>query len=277
MRQVVSMPQSKLSSLLVTTWLLATVATKSHVNELYQSFTEYEIVYPRIITDYLSSSLRDQRFPLVNYTRNSFERKIYVIVQNWTLITTINDRLTLSKDLFNGEENFNKNISDCDLRYGVIENNENSSSVVLTICLDEIYAFFIVDGRSFFVEPLTNGRHIFYESNNTGWWSSKKLSKEYGPSIEISSFSYLKKTNELERPSRLSKRDIPSVKSNGFYNLTGDVFDVENFNLDLEDNEELLKETDDDVMIERLPPRNDPEDIGYFSNPSWNRSKVPST
>ncbi|XP_043671720.1 A disintegrin and metalloproteinase with thrombospondin motifs 9-like [Vespula pensylvanica] len=276
MRQGASMPQSKLSSLLVMTWLLGTIACKSRVDELIQSFIEYEIVYPTIITDDLSSSLRDHRLPFENRSRNlQEETTIYVIVKNWTLRTTINDRLTLSKDLhLRGGKNFNKSF-DCDLRHGIVENNENISSVVLTICLDEIYAFVIVDGRSFFVEPLTNGRHIFYESNNTGWWSSsRKSSKNFGPSIEIFPLYYTKKKDGLKNPTRRSKREIRSIKSNGFYNLTGDVFDMENFDLGAGDNEDFLKK-DEDVMIERLPQRNDPEDVGYFSNPSWSRSKVP--
>ncbi|XP_035719089.1 A disintegrin and metalloproteinase with thrombospondin motifs 2-like [Vespa mandarinia] len=271
------MPQSKLSSLLVTTWLLGTIACKSRVDELIQSFIEYEIIYPRIITDNLSSSLRDHRLPFENHSRNlQEETTINVIIKNWTLRTTINDRLILSKDLHSrGGKYFNKNF-DCDLRHGIVENNENISSVVLTICLDEIYGFVIVDGRSYFIEPLTNGRHIFYESNNTGWWSSsRKSSRNFGPSIEIFPLYYTKKKDESRNFTRRLKREIPNIKSNnGFYNLTGDVFDMENFDLGVGDNEDFLKK-DEDVMIERLSQKNDPEDVGYFSNPSWSRSKVP--
>ncbi|KAK2575571.1 hypothetical protein KPH14_011286 [Odynerus spinipes] len=287
------MPQSKLPSFLVTTWLLGTVATKSRVDELLQSVDEYEIVYPRTITDDFASSFQNHRDLPQDDPPISREDEIYIVVRNWTLRTTINDRFTLSERLVRGGD-LNAGLN-CDLRHGSVENSEEPSSVVLTICENEIYAFIIVDGKSFFVEPLTEGRHIVYESKNTGWWSSRKSSKNPSPSIKFSAVSSWNTKNAFpdengtnrgnpRDSSRRSKRESANLRGNRFYNLTGDMFEMDQSDFDggamfRENNgqpsTEEEEEEEDAVVIERLPQGNDHEDVGYFSNPSWNRSKVP--
>ena len=84
------MTQSKLPSFLLTTWLLlGTIATKSRMGEFLHSLQEYEIVYPRVISNENGRGRRS--------TRESLEPMLLEI-SNWTLRTVVNDRFLFSSN-----------------------------------------------------------------------------------------------------------------------------------------------------------------------------------
>lgn len=172
-----AMTQSRLPSFLVTMWLLGTIASKSRVSDLLESLQEYEIVQPRIIG---GENARTKR-SIANEPRDGYaDEPLFIEISNWTLKTIANDRLTLSSNLtvdwvYANEAraaSYDATLG-CDLRRGSLEGGTRSL-VVATLCDQEMYVLMLTDRKSFFVQPLTDGQHVMYESRHTGWWSSKE-------------------------------------------------------------------------------------------------------
>ena len=173
--------QSKLPGFLLAAWLLGIVATKSRMSEFLHSLHEHEIVYPRVIPSENARNKRsahDRETPLEDLE----EQLIFLGINNWTLRTVANDRLTLSSNFTvnwvhrSGTkfEEYN-GMADCDLRQGGLRGDENSFAVV-TLCKEEVYALMLIDQRSFFVQPLTNGQHVMFQSRDKRWWSARENS-----------------------------------------------------------------------------------------------------
>lgn len=165
------MTQSKLPSFLLTTWLLlGTIATKSRMGEFLHSLQEYEIVYPRMISNENGRGRRS--------TRESLEPMLLEI-SNWTLRTVVNDRFLFSSNFtVDWVKRGKRRLEDhekarCDLRRGSLEGDE-SSFVVVTICEEDVYAMMLTNQRSFFVQPLTNGEHVMFQSKQARWWSTRE-------------------------------------------------------------------------------------------------------
>lgn len=165
------MTQSKLPSFLLTTWLLlGTIATKSRMGEFLHSLQEYEIVYPRVISNENGRGRRS--------TRESLEPMLLEI-SNWTLRTVVNDRFLFSSNFtVDWVKRGKRRLEDhekarCDLRRGSLEGDE-SSFVVVTICEEDVYAMMLTGQRSFFVQPLTNGEHVMFQSKQARWWSTRE-------------------------------------------------------------------------------------------------------
>ncbi|XP_050599228.1 uncharacterized protein LOC126927217 isoform X1 [Bombus affinis] len=117
--------------------------------------------------------------------------------------------------------------ANCDLRQGSLE-GDASSFVVVTICEEEVYALMLIGQRSFFVQPLTNGQHVMFQPKNEKWWSIRNNSSFVSVNPENPAGKSNKfEVEESKRKSKRSKRDSLSHDVQGFYNLSGDVFDVE--------------------------------------------------
>lgn len=172
------MAQSKLPSFLLATWFLGTIATKSRVNEFLQSLPEYEIVYPRVISN---GNTRDKRSTRDRETlHDDHEEPLFLEISNWTLRTVANDRLVLSSNFTVHWVYSSETKSDgpgrearCDHRQGSLEDNPRSL-VVVTLCKEEVYALMLIDQRSFLVQPLTDGQHVMYQSEHVKWWSTRE-------------------------------------------------------------------------------------------------------
>lgn len=191
--------QSKLPSFLLAAWLLGTVATKSRISEFLHSLHEYEIVYPRVIP---SENARNKRSAHDRGTslQHLEEQLISLGINNWTLRTVANDRLTLSSNftvnwVHRGGTKFVEynGMVDCDVRQGGLRGDENSFAVV-TLCREEMYALMLIDQRSFLVQPLTNGRHVMFQSRDKRWRSAR----EYSNFVSVTP----------ENPARTSENDF---------------------------------------------------------------------
>ncbi|XP_076752855.1 A disintegrin and metalloproteinase with thrombospondin motifs 3 [Xylocopa sonorina] len=273
------MRQSRLPSFLLATWLLGTIATKSRVGEFLQSLQEYEIVYPRVIGRENARSRRSAQEGSLD------EEPVFLEISNWTLRTVANDRLLLSSnftvdwvysskarpDEYEGKVN-------CDLRQGSLEGDARSLAVV-TLCKGEVYALMLTDQRSFFVQPLMDGKHVMFQSDHARWWSSRDHPSIVSVSREDRADD--SKTGGVKGQSRRSirmKRDSLSHDAQEFYNLSGDVFDVEYpeaEKLILYDERDEVSTEYNDTIVEELPIDVNSEEIGYFSGPKWQRNKVP--
>ncbi|XP_017762475.1 PREDICTED: A disintegrin and metalloproteinase with thrombospondin motifs 3-like [Eufriesea mexicana] len=268
------MTQSKLPSFLLTTWLLGTIATKSRMSDFLQNLQEYEIVHPRVISN---ENARDRRSAQERETFHDQE-SIFLEISNWTLRTIANDRLVLSsnfnvnwvqsgktrKERYDGKMN-------CDLRQGSLEGDANSL-VVVTICREEVYALMLTDQGSFFVQPLTDGQHVMFQLKHARWWSNREEPNIVSLSPENPAVKRKRKR------SKRRKRDSVNHHVQEFYNLSGDVFDVEYpeaEKLILYDEKDDLSTEYNDTVVEELSIDVNSEEIGYFSGPKWQRNKVP--
>ncbi|XP_076296368.1 A disintegrin and metalloproteinase with thrombospondin motifs 3 [Lasioglossum baleicum] len=271
------MKRSKLPSVLLTTWLIGTIATKSRVDELLQTLQRYEIVYPRIIA---SDSNRARRS--VDHDDPSVEDGSVIIeISNWTLRTLPSDRVMLASDLkvdwvYGRNNNNNSNKSediqvqfDCQLRKGSFSGGGNDGSfVVVTLCEQEVYAIMMSDRMSFVVEPLADGRHVMYEAPKVGWWAYRDAD-----GVSLRKMTGLRKKRAK---SNRRRRDLTDHYTREFYNLSGDVFDMdypEAEKLVLYDEKEEVPTEYNDTVVE---VDDNPEDIvGHFGGPSWHRNKIP--
>lgn len=217
-----------------------------------------------------------------------------------------------------------RHYGDCDVRQGhVVDDDE--SLVVLTICDDEFYVMLGVDDRVFYVRPAANGRHVLEEvktlpvrggpepevrfdadnyvgddEDDEDFRRMKKLlekSREYvallsnvartGSFNESTEFLDSAKLIAGEKKLARKKRKTASTcPPKGFYNLTGDTFELGNETkpTDVEADEE---EPDDDEEggrdpakpdsdEEELAAEEDSEHIGYFFDRTWEKTKLPS-
>ncbi|XP_026673494.1 A disintegrin and metalloproteinase with thrombospondin motifs 3-like isoform X2 [Ceratina calcarata] len=259
----------KLAGFLLTTWLFFTIAHESRTREFLQSLQEYEIVYPRVVSN---AGQRHRR------SKETSEEPMLLEISNWTLRTTANNRFLLSSDFTvdwirstdADSKRYDYSIMDCDLRQGSLEGDAGSSAVV-TLCDGEVYALMLTDQRSFLVQPLMNGQHVMFPSRNASWWL--RNSNIFAPDW--------KKSNKNEKNKKWTrrKRDSPiSHEVQEFYNLSGDVFDVEYpeaEKLILYDNRDDASTEYNDTIMEELTIDVDSEEIGYFSGPKWQRNKIP--
>ncbi|XP_034186806.2 A disintegrin and metalloproteinase with thrombospondin motifs 1 isoform X1 [Osmia lignaria lignaria] len=256
------MTQSKLPSFLLTMWLLGTIATKSRMSDFLQSLQEYEIVYPRIIPN---GKLRNRRS-----TADHVEEPVFLEINNWTLRTISSDRLILSSNFTVDWVHSNKMDptsqavqGNCNLRQGNLEGDKSSLAVV-TLCEQDVYALMMIDRKSFFVQPLNNGQHVMYRSEQTGWWSSKD-----DPNIVS-----LRRGERSEVKER-KRRHSADRYNQEFYNLSGDVFDneyPEAERLILYDENDNVSSEYNDTIMEQLTVDADAEEIDYFSGSTWHRS-----
>ncbi|CAD1468887.1 unnamed protein product, partial [Heterotrigona itama] len=280
--------QSKLAGFLLATWLLGIVATESRISEPVHSLHEHEIVYPRVIPAENARNKRsahDRGTPLEDLE----EQLIFLGVNNWTLRTVANDRLTLSSNFtvnwvhssgtkFDGYHG----MVDCDLRQGGLTGDENSFAVV-TLCKEELYALVLIGQRSFFVQPLTNGQHVIFQSRDERWWSATENSNFV--SVTPANPPRTKKSNEFEESNEKTKRikrssdhddDPVNHDVQGFYNLSGDVFDVEcpeAEKLIFYDEKDEIPTEYNDTIVEELSIDVNPEEIEHFSGPKWQRTR----
>ncbi|KAK9307654.1 hypothetical protein QLX08_002067 [Tetragonisca angustula] len=274
--------QSKLPSFLLAAWLLGTVATKSRMSEFLHSLHEYEIVYPRVIA---SENARDKRSAHDRSTslQHLEEQLISLGINNWTLRTVSNDRLTLSSNftvnwVHRGGTKFVEynGTVDCDLRQGGLKGDENSFAVV-TLCRDEVYALMLIDQRSFLVQPLTNGQHVMFQSGDKRWWSAREYSNFV--SVTPRNPARTKKSSKFGAgKSKRIKRSSDSVNRDvqGFYNLSGDVFDVEYpeaEKLIFYDEKDEVPTEYNDTIVKELSIEMNSEELGYFSGPKWQRTR----
>ncbi|KAG7208431.1 hypothetical protein KM043_014661 [Ampulex compressa] len=269
----------KFPGFLLATCLLGTFAMISTKNQFQE---EYEIVYPRIIKN---EEVRSRR-SIFSEIREDPEDTLFVEIGNWTLRTTKNDRLMLSSEfsaesVYSKQESDPKNLGahlDCDLRRGELEGVEGSQ-VVLTICQEEIYGLLSIDGRSLFVEPLEGGRHAMFESKKVKWWSSKLGNFVSTWREELSDKTKLLRTKrDQSGAQRAPGREYRTHFVQEFYNLSGDVLDDGRPNVErwmLHDDIEETSIDQAEVVMEELPHEVDSERIGYFSDPTWQRNKLP--
>nr|XP_033324543.1 A disintegrin and metalloproteinase with thrombospondin motifs 3-like isoform X1 [Megalopta genalis] len=262
------MKRSKLPGVLLTTWLLGTIATKSR--EFLQSLQEYEIVYPRII---VNESPRGRRSAV---DQPHDDGSVIIEISNWTLRTVASDRVILDSNFkvdwvyaTRTESEIYGGQSGCQLRQGSL-NGGNRSLVVVTLCEQEVYAIMVTDRASFFVEPLADGKHVMYESPKVGWWSSKE-------DADLVSLRPRKLSGYQNEGGKLNRkrRDSADHYTPEFYNLSGDVFDVdypEAEKLVLYDEKEEVTTEYNDTIIE---VDENSEDISYFGGPSWQRNRIP--
>ncbi|XP_050578242.1 A disintegrin and metalloproteinase with thrombospondin motifs 3-like isoform X3 [Bombus affinis] len=167
--------------------------------------------------------------------------------------------------------------ANCDLRQGSLE-GDASSFVVVTLCEEEVYALMLIGQRSFFVQPLTNGQHVMFQPKNEKWWSIRNNSSFVSVNPENPAGKSNKfEVEESKRKSKRSKRDSLSHDVQGFYNLSGDVFDVEYpeaEKLILYDEKDDVSTEYNDTIVEELSIDVNPEEIGYFSGPKWQRNRL---
>ncbi|XP_054016241.1 A disintegrin and metalloproteinase with thrombospondin motifs 3-like isoform X1 [Hylaeus anthracinus] len=274
------MTRSKLPSFLLTMWLLGTIATKSRVSDFLQSLQEYEIVYPRIIP---SVNTRDRR-SIPGEGDADLEESLFIEISNWTLKTTANDRLTLSSDFTvdwvhsSHARTTNDGKLGCNLRRGSLEGGDTRSVVVVTLCDEGMYVLMLTDRKSFFVQPLTDGQHVMYESRHAGWWSYREGSDvvsvmRENPSDDVRGPGFKKQDGKSKR-----KRRDSIDNTQDFYNLSGDVFDMEYpeaEQLILFDQRDGMSTEYNDTIVEELPIEVNTEDLDYFSGPTWQRNKIP--
>lgn len=91
-----------------------------------------------------------------------------------------------------------------------------------------MYALMLIGQRSFCVQPLTHGQHVLFQLKHQRWWSIKDNSSYLSVNSQISTGESNKfRAKESKRKLKRSKRDSLSHDVQGFYNLSGDVFDVE--------------------------------------------------
>ncbi|XP_076391435.1 A disintegrin and metalloproteinase with thrombospondin motifs 2 isoform X1 [Megachile rotundata] len=269
------MTQPKLPSFLLTMWLLGTIATKSRMNDFLQSLQEYEIVYPRIIP---SGNLRNRRSTLENRATNGDEEPMFLEISNWTLRTTSNDRLILSSNFTVDWMRSNKIEPtrhavkmDCNLRQGSLE-SDRSSLVVVTLCEQDVYALMLIDRKSFLVQPLDDGQHVMYQSKDAGWWSSR----ENPDTVSIRRENPTEKSEVRGRKMR-TRRNSANHYSQEFYNLSGDVFDMEYpeaEKLIMYDESDNISSEYNDTIMEQLTVDANSEEIDYFSGSTWHRRKT---
>ncbi|XP_076647528.1 A disintegrin and metalloproteinase with thrombospondin motifs 1 [Halictus rubicundus] len=265
------MKRSRLPSVLLTTWLIGTIATKSRVSEFLQSLEEYEIVYPRIVPNENTRGRRSTG----DQMHEDGSSSVIIEISNWTLRTVASDRVMLGSNFkvdwvyaTRTESEIYEAQSGCQLRRGSLDGGDGSS-VVVTLCEQEVYAIMVADGTSFFVEPLADGKHVMYESPKVGWWSSRDSDVVSLRPRKLSGFQ--NKSGESNR----RKRDSMDHYTPEFYNLSGDVFDMdypEAEKLVLYDEKEEVPTEYNDTVIE---VDENPEDVGYFGGPSWQRNKIP--
>ncbi|XP_076243278.1 A disintegrin and metalloproteinase with thrombospondin motifs 3 [Calliopsis andreniformis] len=267
------MTRSKLPSLLLTTWLLGTIATKSRVSDFLQSLQGYEIVYPRVIPGQSGRSRRS----IFEQGNEDVEEPMFIEISNWTLRTVANNRLTLSSNFTTDwvsstqTRSFSLDTSmDCDLRQGSLEGTR--SMVVVTLCEEEMYALILTDRKLFFVQPLMDGQHVMYEPKQTRWWSFKE-----NPDV-VSSNKLFIEFKKIDKKPKRRRRDSIDHYAREFYNLSGDVFDMEYpeaEKLILYDERDEMSTEYNDTIIEELSTDANYEDLGYFSGPTWQRNKIP--
>lgn len=262
------MTQSKLPSFLLTTWLLlGTIATKSRMGEFLHSLQEYEIVYPRVISNENGRGRRS--------TRESLEPMLLEI-SNWTLRTVVNDRFLFSSNFtVDWVKRGKRRLEDhekarCDLRRGSLEGDE-SSFVVVTICEEDVYAMMLTNQRSFFVQPLTNGEHVMFQSKQARWSSTRE---NLGDDVIVAEKS---RKERKDKKSKRRRRESLNHDVQTFYNLSGDIFDVEYpeaEKLILYDEKDEISAEYNDTSVEELPTDVNSEEIGHFSGPKWQRNKI---
>lgn len=88
------MAQSWLPSFFLAIWLFGTIATKSRMNDFLQSLKEYEIVYPRVISN---ENVRNKRSAQED-RENRHQEPVFLKIGKWTLRTVVNNQLTLSSN-----------------------------------------------------------------------------------------------------------------------------------------------------------------------------------
>lgn len=84
--------------------------------------------------------------------------------------------------------------------------------------------------------------------------------------------------HEKER-SRRRRRDATNHSTREFYNLSGDMFDVdypEAEKLVLYDEKDETSTEYNDTVMEEFPVDENLEDLGYFGGPLWQRNRIPS-
>ncbi|CAK9807329.1 A disintegrin and metalloproteinase with thrombospondin motifs 3 [Anthophora plagiata] len=277
------MTQSKLPSFLLAMWLLGTIATKSRVSDFLQSLQEYEIVYPRVISN---GNTRNKRSTEEQETlSDQLEEPVFLEISNWTIKTVVNDKVILSSSFTVNWVHSSKTKSDiydtkvdCNLRQGSLEGDARSL-VVVTLCKEEVYALMLTDQKSFFVQPLMDGQHVMYQSKYARWWSSRE-------NPDIVTFSHQNPTEKLKQlmirternKSRRTRRNSLNHNVREFYNLSGDVFDVEYpeaEKLILHDDKDQVSAEYNDTIVEKLSIDINLEEMSYFSGPTWQRNKVP--
>ncbi|XP_076636472.1 A disintegrin and metalloproteinase with thrombospondin motifs 14 isoform X1 [Colletes latitarsis] len=281
------MTQSKLPSFLLTMWLLGTIATKSRVSDFLESLQEYEIVYPRIIP---KGNERNRR-SIVQEENGDLEEPVFIEISNWTLKTIANNRLTVSSNFTvdwvhstEARSTGHQSKLGCNLRRGSLEGGKRSL-VIATLCNQEMYVLVLTDRKSFFVQPLTNGQHVMYESRYASWWSYKDTPdivsvKRENPTTRVNENMQGSGFKKQDKKLKRTRRDSLNEYTRDFYNLSGDVF-----NMEYPEAEKLIlyDERDDeiprkynDTIMEQLPIDVDSEDLDYFSGPTWRRNKIPS-
>lgn len=131
-----------------------------------------EIVYPTVIS---REEIRRRR-SLFDIDENS----IFISLSNWTLKTKLNSALIIPSyfdiDWIHLEEIKNEKSKfplNCQAVRGIIDNEENNSLVILTICQKEFYGLMLIENRYFFLQPIKNGKHLLFEDKNINWKSIK--------------------------------------------------------------------------------------------------------
>ncbi|XP_050472499.1 A disintegrin and metalloproteinase with thrombospondin motifs 18-like isoform X2 [Bombus huntii] len=251
---------------------------------LVSRLQEYEIVYPRVIPNASARNRRSTQEDRETWREYLRREPVFLEISNWTLRTVANDRLILSSNFTVNWVRQGKTKSErhnakanCDLRQGSLE-GDASSFVVVTICEEEVYALMSIGQRSFFVQPLTNGQHVMFQPKNERWRSIRDDSSFVSVNPENPAGKSNKfEVRESKRKSKRRKRDSLSHDVQGFYNLSGDVFDVEYpeaEKLILYDEKDDVPAEYNDTIVEELSIDVNPEEIGYFSGPKWQRNRL---
>lgn len=220
----------------------------------------YEIVEPRIESSWEPRTKRSK----------ATEAPLRISLGNWILLTSINDALILA-DGGKGS---------CEVRHGSVLGKAESLTAVTVCDGPRIYGLIWVAGKSYFVQPLADGRHFLYESRNKesgsifgegsrNWGrNSNTSSSDVG---DVSTGGVGPKSNlGISEPSSSrvrAKRNSMICNTKEFYNLTGDMIDLAS---DFEETGEPESENFE------LPVEEDAKHIGYFFDRTWERNKLPS-
>lgn len=294
------------------------------------------------LKDFLASSDRIESLKIVNPVieslketrakRSSLQR---ISLQTWTLETYLNEHLTIAPGFVAHEGRDHDDPSTCEVRHGFVIGQPDSLAAITVCSNSRIYGLVHVADGTFFVHPLTDGRHILYKTikaliihpeegfnaedsfsdtrseekltvnedglqqlldyvdylraNNLNTsnendilpgasrrsetvWTGLESKYKRDEILYVNSKSRVRRQTKPSGKRKRAKRNLMICNTREFYNLTGDMIDVQSEFRNAQEQEETEYEYED---VE-LPLEEDSEHVGYFFDRAWERNKLPS-
>lgn len=134
-------------------------------DELFKKIGKHKIVYPKILT-------RPKRSNADNGYQVEDESP-YIMLNRWIIETNVNNDILVSPNyvvqwIYSASHNkptFDRNLltlDTCAPLQGTVRGVKNSS-VLLTLCDNDIFGLITINRKSYFVQPVnSNGRHALY-------------------------------------------------------------------------------------------------------------------